>query len=387
MNELNEKFGKDTLKALGTVTGLSKTDYTGQNIPRAKRFKDNLIDFAQTVGASSAVMGSVGPKSAIIPTSILAGKVIGARRAVKQHEKLMARKNQEKEQMSKPETVIAEAVDCILNKNFDDANSLLESAVKDILEKKMFEMKKMTAARLSEQIVHPDGHVHMATGEKVLPSVARQRRWLAEATAEVKVGRTRLAAEPSTEERMGALHDERENLGAKYDELRDKEWDIGIKKGQKTAIQYKKDRTKLMDSLYADAAKRYGNDHESIARDVHAKILQNHSNEGIGAFYGHAHKFEDLHPTVRDDLLIGARQAISPAHAAHREEMKRRQTEFDARMAASREQDNAAMSKFLERQKQARMAAKPNPTTQQRPSAAEWAEKLGENPLFESKRR
>lgn len=288
-------------------------------------------------------------------------------------------------------------IESIFNKNYEEANGLIKEEIGKIVLSKLHEMKKIIAARdysLNEAIVQADGLVHLATGEMVLPSVYRQRRGLTEATAEVKVGRTRLAAEPSTEERMGALHDERENLGASYDKLRDAEWDKGIVKGQKTAIQYKKDRTKLMDGLYADAAKKYGNDHESIARDVHAKILQNHSNEGVGAFYGHAHKFEDLHPTVRDDLLTGARQAVrhaegmkDPAYAARHAEGLRRQTEFEARMAAEREQQNNAMSKFLERQKQARMAAKPNPTTQQRPSDAEWAEKLGENPLFESKRR
>ena len=88
--KLEEKYGKDTAKAIGTVAGLTKKDYTGQNVPRGKRFKDNLIDFAQTAAASSTLMGGVGPKSLIVPTSILASKVIGARRAIKQHEKLMA---------------------------------------------------------------------------------------------------------------------------------------------------------------------------------------------------------------------------------------------------------------------------------------------------------
>lgn len=251
-------------------------------------------------------------------------------------------------------------IESIVNKDYEEANGLIKEEIGKIVLSKLHEMKKMIAARnstLSEAIVHPDGLVHLATGEMILPSVWKHRRGLSEMNWE----------------HWGAKqHAEAEKGESEIDDLRKKEWDRGIV-GRKTAIQYKKDREKLMDNLYDDAVKRYGNDHESIARDVHSKILQNHSNEGVGAFYVHAHKFEDLHPSVREYLMNGARRAVrhaedmkDPAKAARHKESLRIQTEFEARMNAEmnadREQHNNAMSKFLEQQK-ARLAKTSAPKT------------------------
>jgi hypothetical protein len=249
-------------------------------------------------------------------------------------------------------------IESIINKNYDEANSLLENAVQERLLAKIFEMKKITAARLSEQIVQPDGMVLMATGERVLPSIARHRRGLSEAA-------TSIFGEPTDAQRFGAHHDEAERLEASHDALRDKEWDVGVVKGQTPIIEYKKKREKLMNSLYKDAVKRNPNDHVAAAKDVHAKILQNHSNEGIGQYFGHAHKFEDLHPSVRQDLLLGAKRTAEheekmkdPVYKARHEASVKRGEEAEKRIAADRAQQDAAMKAFLEKKKNEAAAEK-----------------------------
>ena len=254
-------------------------------------------------------------------------------------------------------------VESILSKNYDEANSLLENAVQERLMAKIFEMKKITAARLSEQIVQPNGMVRMATGEEVLPSIARHRRGLSESTPEIKIGRSPLRGR-SEEERFSDQHKEAEKLEAEHDALEDKEWEVGVKKGQTPIIEYKKKREKLLDSLRKDAYERNPNDHVAAAKDVHAKILQNHSNEGIGQYYGHAHKFEDLHPTVRERLLIGAKRTAEheekmkkdPMYAAKYAESVKRGEEAEERFAADKAQQDAAMKAFVQQQNDARAA-------------------------------
>ena len=68
----------------------------------------------------------------------------------------------------------------ILNKEFETAKSRLEEELQKIIKKKLNEKKKMIAAGLSEANVNKEGLVELPTGEKILPSVYRQRRWLAE---------------------------------------------------------------------------------------------------------------------------------------------------------------------------------------------------------------
>lgn len=69
----------------------------------------------------------------------------------------------------------------IFNNNFVKANESLNEQFKIIVERKLFEKKKMYAAKLTEQVaVDCDGMVHTASGERLLPSVYKQRRGLVE---------------------------------------------------------------------------------------------------------------------------------------------------------------------------------------------------------------
>lgn len=267
MSQIDEKFGKDTLKALGTVTGISKRDYTGQDIPRAKRFKDNLVDFGQTAAASSLVMGNVSGKSLIIPSSILASKVIGARRAIKQHENLLKRKSQEKEEMPK---TVAEAVDKIINKQFDEANAILENCVKEVLTKKLFEMKKSYSAKLSEQIVNQHGRIETATGEMVLPSVYRHRR-LNEAVPEWERPQFQKDSEK-------AMEDEDRYSTRRGEEIRFANLGKSPATGERTVrgpqsiLDYKKRKGEYFDKAAGAAVHIYGNDVAAAARHMHQLV-------------------------------------------------------------------------------------------------------------------
>lgn len=75
-----------------------------------------------------------------------------------------------------------ELVNSILNKDYETAKTKLNEELSSIVERKLAEAKKKIAADLSmnEATVEKDGLVHLSTGEKVLPSVYKQRRWLAE---------------------------------------------------------------------------------------------------------------------------------------------------------------------------------------------------------------
>lgn len=100
-------------------------------------------------------------------------------------------------------------IDNIINKEFKEAENSLREELASLVERKLGEKKKMMTSGdtpfkspgemgqikakrkplkgvtkvlkdIKEQIVQKDGLIHLATGEKVLPSVYRQRRWLAE---------------------------------------------------------------------------------------------------------------------------------------------------------------------------------------------------------------
>jgi hypothetical protein len=83
-------------------------------------------------------------------------------------------------------------IESIANKDHTESNELFEQHMNQLMNEKLDEVKKMIAARIDEQItVNKDGEVHTATGEKVLPSVLRQRRGLSEAKKVVlKPGKT-----------------------------------------------------------------------------------------------------------------------------------------------------------------------------------------------------
>ena len=69
----------------------------------------------------------------------------------------------------------------IVNNDFVKANESLNEQFKSIVENKLFEKKKMYAAKLTEQVtVDCEGMVHTASGERLLPSVYKQRRGLVE---------------------------------------------------------------------------------------------------------------------------------------------------------------------------------------------------------------
>lgn len=297
MSQIDEKFGKYTLKALGTVTGLSKKDYTGQNVPRGKRFRDNAVDFAQTAAASSAIMGNVSWKSFVIPASIVVSKAIAARRAIKEHEKLMDRKAQEREEMPK---TVAEAIDNIINKDFEEANALLENCVKDLLVQKLFEMKKIYAARLSEQIVNNHGRVETATGESLLPSVYRHRR-LNESATGYDFRR------PSFKK----AHEDAESNEEKYYSLRDAEISSATKgisregkrttRGPEKINDYKERKEEKFGKAGRKAVDTYPDDYKSAAQHMH-KLLSGVENAHEPWMHSAGYDWDNLHPTVRNDF-------------------------------------------------------------------------------------
>lgn len=72
-------------------------------------------------------------------------------------------------------------IEHIINNNFVKANETLNEQIKGIVENKLFEKRKMYAATITEQVsVDCEGMVHTASGERLLPSVYKQRRGLVE---------------------------------------------------------------------------------------------------------------------------------------------------------------------------------------------------------------
>lgn len=334
---LEEKFGRDTAKAIGTVLGVTK-DYTGQNVPKSKRFKDSALDFAQTVAASSAVMGNVGPKSLIIPASIAVGKAIATRRAIKQHEKLMKAAHMDKKQrspeMSTSNKAIAEAVDHIINKNYDLANNILEQEITDVLKSKLYEMKKIVAAhQFNEAVVWPDGKVHTATGEMILPSVWRQRRGLTEANAE--------------RERFGKQA--KETLGAEesYGNLRKKEVDAANLGGEKIR-DYMERRDDYFRRAAGKAVNEKGTDVSAAAQHMH-KLVSGVENKNQPWMHRVGKDWKDLHPSVRTDFENHIR-----AHINEKERMK--DPKYVERMAKSAQKGAEAKKRIEDLQAQEKRA-------------------------------
>lgn len=101
----------------------------------------------------------------------------------------------------------------ILDKNYEAANASLNEELSGIVERKLHEKKKIIAAKIDEQIVHRDGKVHLATGEKVLPSVYRQRRGLAEENlekdnekVEAALAKARMILEPKVDTKAPGIN-------------------------------------------------------------------------------------------------------------------------------------------------------------------------------------
>ena len=78
-------------------------------------------------------------------------------------------------------------IESIVNKDHTTSKELFEQYMNQLMNEKLNEVKKMIAARIDEVTVHPDGKVHTAAGEEVLPSVYRARRQLAEDKAKIKL--------------------------------------------------------------------------------------------------------------------------------------------------------------------------------------------------------
>jgi len=337
--KLEEKYGKDTAKAIGTVLGLTKKDYTGQNVPRGKRAKDNIIDFAQTAAASSTLMGGVGPKSLIVPTSILASKVIGTRRAIKQHEKLMAQRSKEKEEMS---NTVAEAIDHIINKNYDAANNLLEEQITTVLKSKLHEMKKIVAAhQFNEAVVWPDGKVHTATGEMILPSIWRHRRGLTESNVE--------------RERFGKQAKETLGTEESYENLRSKEINTANLGGE-SIRDYLKRKNEYFTKAADSAIREKGENIQDAAKHMHSLVsgVENKKQPWMHMIGG---KWEDLHPSVRTDFEMRIRKHLDekekmkdPEYVRKTAEASRRGDEAEKRIKEIQKQHNDALAAHQRKQ-------------------------------------
>ena len=208
MSQINEKFGKDTLKALGTVLGVTK----------------------------------------------------GARRAIKQREKEMP--NQ-----------VSEAVDMIINKEFDKASELLEQHVSDILVQKVFEMKKHYAAKLSEQIVQSDGKVHTHTGERILPSVYRARR-----LSEARGTPNRSEYENFAPDSEKAMEKEERHGERRAKEIRHANLGISSTSGERTVrgpeniVDYKKRKDEYFNKAASTAVRIHGDNVEAAAEHMRGLV-------------------------------------------------------------------------------------------------------------------
>lgn len=74
---------------------------------------------------------------------------------------------------------MSKLIENISSKKYTEAQRDLTEKLEKIAEHKINEVRKMVAARLDEVTVHADGLVHTSTNERIFPSVARHRRWLA----------------------------------------------------------------------------------------------------------------------------------------------------------------------------------------------------------------
>jgi hypothetical protein len=301
--KLEEKFGKNTAKALGSVLGVTKKDYSGQGVPRSKRFKDAMADVAQAA-AVGYTLGGTKP-AVLIPGSVLASKVIGTRRAIRQGQKMKKTSTENKK--------LAEAVDHIINKNYDLANNLLEQEITDVLKSKLHEMKKIVAAhQFNEAVVWPDGKVHTATGEMILPSIWRQRRGLTESNVE--------------RERFGK--EAKKTLGAEesYGDMRDAEINAATLGGEKIR-DYKERKDDYFRRAAGKAVNEKGTDVTTAAKHMHS-LVSGVENKKQPWIHMTGSSWEKLHPSVRTDFENHIR-----AHLNEKEKMK--DPKYVERMAKS----------------------------------------------------
>ena len=268
-------------------------------------------------------------------------------------------------------------IESIVNKDYEEANGLIKEEIGKIVLSKLHEMKKMIAARnstLSEAIVHPDGLVHLATGEMILPSVWKHRRGLSEMNWE----------------HWGAKqHTEAEKGESEIGDLRKKEWDKGIRDAQTSAVEYKEEeRTKILDGISKAVLEKYPNvlsdprHMENAKKEFHDAIRKDYSNHPIAQYYGHSHEFEGLHPAVQGDI---ERHIKSAAHHAERmkdpkyAELHNKAVETGKRnleaIKASREAEKAAHRAFAKQQMDVK-------AKESKPGPEGWSKKLGDEIKF-----
>lgn len=186
----------------------------------------------------------------------------------------------------------------IINKNFEEANAILENCVKDLLVQKLFEMKKIYAARLSEQIVNKHGRVETATGESILPSVYRHRR-LDEAVPDWERPQFQKA------------HEDSESIEAKYYSLRNDEISSATKgisregkrttRGPEKINDYKERKEEKFDRAGRKAVDTYPDDYKDAAQHMH-KLLSGVENAHEPWMHSAGYDWDKLHPTVRNDF-------------------------------------------------------------------------------------
>ena len=94
--KLEEKYGKDTARAIGTLSGLTR-DYTrpkGEGSSKKRRAATLALDTAKDFLAGYSLGGHKA--GATIAGSVFTSKVLAVRDAIAQHEKLMAQRSKEK---------------------------------------------------------------------------------------------------------------------------------------------------------------------------------------------------------------------------------------------------------------------------------------------------
>jgi hypothetical protein len=111
---------------------------------------------------------------------------------------------------------MTQLVENIINKDFDEANKTLEENFKTILEKKMCEMKKIYAAKMSEQNTHSERQKRLRMGvleeddiEEGLLKVAKDKLKLMSPTARANMRRME---EESLDEQKEELDEARVNI-------------------------------------------------------------------------------------------------------------------------------------------------------------------------------
>lgn len=158
----------------------------------------------------------------------------------------------------KHKAVSQDVIKNITEGNYEQANSLLEDAVKNIMQRKIFEMKKMVAAKLSEAVMLPNGRVRTSTGEELSQSVLKSRRGLSESNVE----RVRFKKQAQK-----ALKDEEEYSKSEGEEINK------ANLNRETIRGYKERRGEIFKAAAAKAVEEHGPENvEKAARSMHEKL-------------------------------------------------------------------------------------------------------------------